>query len=343
MSNPPVPSLHFAIDDPTKVGAARRFASMLAADLGFDETLIGRAALVVTEAATNLLKHAGGGELIVQPAPGGPARGMEVLALDKGPGMRDLDTCLADGFSTAGSSGAGLGAIVRLSAELAIHSAPGRSTALMARIAPMEHSPGKPGRLDFGVVNVPYPGETFCGDSWGVADDGTGFSAMVVDGLGHGPQAAEAAKAATAVFHAQADRPPAEILRSVHDALRSTRGAAMAIASVAAGANEVRFAGVGNVAAVLLNPGSDNVTHMVSRNGTLGHTVFKAQEFSYPWARDLLLVMNSDGLGSHWRLDRHSGLLAKHPTLIAGVLYRDFKRGRDDVTVLVGRERERGR
>jgi hypothetical protein len=66
----------------------------------------------------------------------------------------------------------------------------------------------------------------------------------------------------------------------------------------------------------------------------------KVQEFSYPWARDLLLIMNSDGLTSHWHLERHAGLMFKVPALIASVLYRDFSRGRDDLTVLVARERE---
>jgi hypothetical protein len=80
---------------------------------------------------------------------------------------------------------------------------------------------------------------------------------------------------------------------------------------------------------------------MVSYNGTVGHEVRKIQEFTYQWPQQGLLVMHSDGLKTQWRLDRYPGLMHKHPSLIAGVLYRDFNRGRDDVTVLVAREEER--
>jgi hypothetical protein len=51
-----------------------------------------------------------------------------------------------------------------------------------------------------------------------------------------------------------------------------------------------------------------------------------------------LLVMHSDGLATHWNLDQYPGLVGRRPSLIAGVLYRDFARGRDDVTVVVAKK-----
>jgi hypothetical protein len=77
---------------------------------------------------------------------------------------------------------------------------------------------------------------------------------------------------------------------------------------------------------------------MVSYNGTVGHEVRKIQEFTYQWHPEAILLLHSDGLGTQWRLERYAGLMYKHPSLIAGVLYRDFHRVRDDVTVLVARE-----
>lgn len=74
---------------------------------------------------------------------------------------------------------------------------------------------------------------------------------------------------------------------------------------------------------------------MISHNGTVGHTMRKVQEFVYPWVAGSLLVMHSDGLGTQWRIDDRAGLRDEHPQLIAGVLYRDFKRGRDDATIVV--------
>jgi hypothetical protein len=294
----------------------------------------------VTEAATNLFKHAVGGVLILRELEHGPGRGLELLALDRGPGMPDLGRCLVDGYSTAGSPGNGLGAMARLSSSLDIHTQPGVGSALTARLWAVP----PPGRrehpdLEWGVVSDPVAGEEACGDSWGV-EVGQGHAlVLVVDGLGHGPQAAEASREAVRAFHARAALSPAEILRAAHEALRSTRGAAMAVASVDFDRREVRYCGVGNISGSILSPGEGRSLSMVSHNGIVGHTIRKVQEFTYPWAEGSLLIMYSDGLVSHWRLDRYAGLLTHHPALVAGVLYRDYRRERDDVTVLVARER----
>src|SRR4051794_24710081 len=93
-----------------QAGEARRRAATMASSLRLDETTAGRLALVVTECANNLWKHAHGGEILLNPL-GLEDPGVEVLALDKGPGMSDPARCFQDGYSTAGSPGTGLGAI----------------------------------------------------------------------------------------------------------------------------------------------------------------------------------------------------------------------------------------
>ena len=65
---------------------------------------------------------------------------------------------------------------------------------------------------------------------------------------------------------------------------------------------------------------------------------FLIQVFTAPWPAGALVLLHSDGLASHWTLDRYPGLSARYPTLVAGVLYRDHRRGRDDTTVVVARE-----
>jgi anti-sigma regulatory factor (Ser/Thr protein kinase) len=328
------------IAEPSQVGEARRVAAAMAQALGFDEPSRGRVALVVTEAATNLLKHAGGGELIAQSVGRGDGAALEVLALDKGPGMADVSRCLADGYSTAGSSGNGLGAIRRLSSTFDIDSAPGRGTALLARIGPPPAA-GRRAGPEVGAVCLPHPGEDACGDAWAVESVNGRTLAIVVDGLGHGPQAATAAQEALRAFRTHAARGPAEVIGQAHAALRSTRGAAMAVAEVDPGRRLLRFAGIGNVAGTVVGPGGPH--GLVSHNGTVGHAVRKVQEFEHEWGPGALLILHSDGVATHWRLDRYPGLIGRHPTLIAGVLYRDFRRGRDDATVLVLREEGGGR
>jgi anti-sigma regulatory factor (Ser/Thr protein kinase) len=335
------PSMAMTVDHPTKVGEARRRAAVVAGRLGFDETRGGRVALVVTEAASNLVKHAGQGELIVQGLTGQATTGwLEVLAMDRGPGMSDLGRCLVDGYSTAGSNGNGLGAISRLADGFAVHSTPGAGTVLRASVDSGRSAPGDRPPLELGVVSVAATGEEACGDDWAVLDrDGVSFI-LVVDGLGHGPAAAEAAAEAIAVFRASSTCEPVEMIAAAHAALRGTRGAALAIARLDPRRGQVRYAGVGNISGVILNRMGGRTTSMVSQNGTVGHAVRKVQAFDYPWLDGAPILLHTDGLGARWDLGRYPGLASQHPGLVAGVLYRDHRRDRDDATVVVASRRE---
>lgn len=326
----------FSVLDDTQVAAARRGAVSLAQSLGFGEDDAGRVAIVSTELATNLLKHGAGGELLVGAFEDRAGSGVECLALDRGPGMADVEACLRDGHSTAGSPGTGLGAVLRQSSTTEIYSRPGLGTAVLARLRPGRSWKSEPPPPAWsGAVSLPKAGEDACGDAWCVQSYPAGFTLMVADGLGHGPIAAEAAHAAVRVFLTSHGRPPGEILELMHAALRPTRGAAISIARLEAERGLVVFAGIGNVAGTLVAGAGER--RMVSHNGTIGHTAKRIQEFTYPFDEPPLVVLCSDGLGTSWSLDRYPGLRERHPSLIAGVLYRDHTRGRDDVTVLVAR------
>ncbi len=321
------------VTEPSQVAEARRAAAAVARGLHFDDTAGGSLAIVVTELAKNLLKHASGGEILVHPA--SDATGdIDVLALDKGPGIADVDRCLSDGYSTAGTAGTGLGSVGRLSVLLDVYSAPGIGTAVLSRVRPRTARPAPVHALATGVVCLPQRGELECGDAWATVSRERDATVLVCDGVGHGPSAALASRAAVGVFGEHGRVGPAETLGLIHAALRATRGAAAAIAHVDVAGGIVCYAGVGNVCGAILD---GRIRQMVSHNGTLGHQAPKIVEFTYPWSADALLVMHSDGLVSHWSLDRYPGLRMRDPSLIAGVLYRDFTRNRDDVTVLVAR------
>ena len=327
----------FVVRDESQVAEARRGAVAAAHALGFGEEDAGRVAIVASELATNLVKHGGGGELIVGAYDDRTGGGVECLALDKGPGMADVAASSRDGHSTAGSAGTGLGAIARGSHHHDIYSRPGLGTAILVRLEQGRPRDAKPSREPVsGAVNLPKPGEEACGDAWCAKAHGSGFTLMVADGLGHGPIAAEASRAAVRAFLADPARPPGAALERMHGALRPTRGAAAAVAHVDLARGSVVFAGIGNVAGVLVTE-NGATQRMVSHNGTVGHVARRVQEFAYPFQGSPLVVLCSDGLGTRWTLDAYPGLARRHPTLIAGVLYRDFNRGRDDVTVLVAR------
>lgn len=329
-----VSSTMLAVTESSQAGHARRTAAALAARLGFNEEAQGKVAIVVSEAAKNLVAHTKGvgGQILLRALHAGPHSGLEVLALDKGPGMADVDRCLRDGYSTAGTSGVGLGAMRRMSALFDIHSAPGVGTAVLAQL--WADKPPPASGVEVGAVCVPMPGEEVCGDSWAVDFKQGRLFVLVADGLGHGPEAARASRAAVVSFLEQGPLALVDLMRAAHQELRSTRGAAVALASVDGA--RLHFAGVGNIAAAVVSPG--DIQRLVSMNGTLGHQAHRMQQFSYAWDPGDTLVMCSDGLATQWRLDPYPGLLARHPSLVAGVLYRDFARGRDDATVLVVRE-----
>lgn len=323
------------VTDASDASQARLVARDLARAVGLDDTDAYRAAIVASELATNLAKYAQQGQLLLRAVADNGTSGVELLAIDRGPGIAVIDDALRDGQSTGGSSGTGLGAVRRLSEEFDIHST-ARGTTVLARIyAGRRAAAAAP--FNVGVVSVAVAAEEPCGDSWAVRLNGRTAGALVVDGLGHGLLAAEASRAAIDAWTPERHAGIAESLAAIHGAIRHTRGAAGAIVEIDREAQVMRFVGIGNIAAAILMV-DGRMRQAVSHNGTLGHEARTFREFAYPWYGDSLLVVHSDGLSSHWSLEAYPGLARRHPAIIAAVLYRDFSRVRDDVTVLVCRE-----
>lgn len=321
----------------SQIGEARRVASRLAAD--FNETQRGKIGIVATELATNLVRHAARGELHINRFFDDRTQSfvVEMIASDTGPGMPDVEQCMQDGFSTGGTAGQGLGAIRRLSSEFDVHSTPDVGTIVFARVAAAAappHARQNSGAV-WGAVSIAAPGEPVCGDSWRAILTDDQLSIVVVDGLGHGVLAAEAAGIACNTFESNPTAPPDALLHSMHKALTGSRGAAAAIASINTRRNVLTYAGVGNIAGSLVAP--DSSRGLLSHNGIVGSQMRKVQAFEYEWPAQGVLLMCSDGLQSRWNLQRYPGLIRKHPAVIAATLARDYKRGRDDLTVFVAR------
>lgn len=308
-------------------------AERMADEIGFTEVARGKLSIVVTEAATNLLKHAGGGQIILRCV---DSRGLEVLALDRGPGMRNVVECSRDGFSTAGSAGTGLGAISRLSSTSDIYSVEGAGTVLEAYCESGQQSAVLDRSWDFASIVSPMKGETACGDSAAVHETDSVVQIMVADGLGHGPLAAEAGNAAKTTFQEIRSGPP-RILEAMHHALRSTRGAAVAIAEIDPARGKLRYCGVGNIAGVIVT--GESTQHMVSLSGIVGHQTIRAREFEYSWTPYSTLIMHSDGISGRWQLSNYPALLGRRSSIVAGALFRDCRKQSDDASVMVGKQR----
>jgi anti-sigma regulatory factor (Ser/Thr protein kinase) len=322
------------IADHSHVADARRESNTIGKSLGYSEEDCGRAAIIVTELATNLSKHAGGGEILIGASPTSEGPCMDIVAIDKGPGMQ-VDACLADGFSTAGTRGTGLGASKRQATTFDAWSAPGFGTAVHARVCPGRTSYKAKQTIPWGAVIRPLAGEQACGDAIAVRESGDRFVALAADGLGHGTFAADAANLAVDAFRQARSFEAEDLAAGIHAALRATRGAAIGIMTVDLPGHISTFCGIGNIAASLNSLGQSK--KLTTLNGTAGLVARRIQGFQYPYARDTLLIMHSDGISGSWALEKYPGLAQAAPMLIASVLYRDFGKARDDASILVAR------
>jgi anti-sigma regulatory factor (Ser/Thr protein kinase) len=347
------------IEDSSQIPVARRAALEAGRSLQLDDETLARAEIVAVELARNILLH---GRTVTSES-GVPTRriqrpgelfvsstllggGIQIVAVDSGKGIPSVAQAMADGFSTAGTPGHGLGSVKRLSRSFdlysAIEPAAARGTVVSAVVGPeAAASPAWDGNA--AVLSTALPNETVNGDSWAAIERNGSMYFLVVDGLGHGMYAHEAANVAMKFFlRFVQSRPsgetisPAEVVTHLHGPMHATRGAALAVVRVESERRLATFCGVGNLSALLRAP-SGETRGMISHNGTVGHQMQKVQEFVHAWQPGSLLILHSDGIHTSWRLENTPGLARQASATIAGAIYREAWRGRDDATVLVAR------
>jgi anti-sigma regulatory factor (Ser/Thr protein kinase) len=315
------------VEDASAVPACRKAVQNMAERLRFPVSRIGQLAIAVTEAASNLHKHAEQGSLLLCVNRDGPQPGIDLVTIDAGPGVRDVTAALRDGHSTAGTLGVGLGAIQRLADFADLYSRPGRGTSLVARfrVGPPVSQPRWAGLIR------PITGETECGDAYGVVLADDTVTAVLCDGLGHGPLAAAAAAAGVAAVLDDPAGEPAALLERVHRRMSGTRGGAVGVVQV--GGQLARFAGLGNVAASIVSDGQRK--SMISIPGIAGVQARTIRQFEYDVPPGSAVIVHSDGVSSRWEAAALPALEARDPLLIAAVLLAEAGVHRDDAGVLV--------
>ena len=354
------------IKDETSVGVARRAVHRFASAADFTETELAELDIVAQEIATNAVRYAAdGGELHFTDSFSieSERRGsIELFYWDKGPGIYDLEAAMRDSYSTGGGLGGGFGAIRRLTDEFDIYSTvsppTGRltyadarrtthGTALLCRkraksFSTEKHNPKESAATDLarriGVWSRAIEGEEANGDAWFVRENQAGDQMLlaVVDGLGHGKGANEAACAALEVLEEWSGGEALdEIIHATHDALRSTRGAVLGLMLIDRAREQMHYAGVGNTSARVINAPAP--ARPVSSNGTLGARLGKVSVWTYAWSPETIVIMTTDGVSFSWDIAAYPGLLTKEAQMIAGVLMRDYGRASDDATILVAR------
>jgi anti-sigma regulatory factor (Ser/Thr protein kinase) len=327
-----------AVTDDSQVYGAAAAASAAALAAGLDPDDLATCELLATELATNLARHAVGGRLLVNVFGRGA---VQLVAIDRGPGIPDVAASLTDGFTTSSSLGAGLGACRRGASQFDLYSRVGQGTVALARVGPAAAQPAGP--VEVGGLISPHPHESAVGDGFGLAWDADRMTVGVVDGLGHGVKAAEARSTALDLLERQPALDSAGLLSEIDVGLRVTRGAAAAIAQIDGWSRRLSFAGMGNVTGRLFRPGADQA--LVSRPGILGvghgpqvaartrsHSVVSAE-----WQAPAALILHTDGITSRWDLADYPRADHHHPAILAALIWRDALRGDDDAAVVVVR------
>jgi anti-sigma regulatory factor (Ser/Thr protein kinase) len=320
------------VEDVSAVAACRHAALAMADRLGFPAARADQLALAVTEAASNLNKHAHQGSMLLCVNRDAEAPGIDLVTIDSGPGVKDVSAAMRDGHSTAGTLGIGLGAIKRLADFSDLYSVPGHGTALIARFWPEAARPAlpRPAIRCAGLIR-PITGETECGDAFGAALADDTMTAVLCDGLGHGPLAASASAAGVAAVLDDPAATPAALLERAHRRMSGTRGGAIGIVRIRGQA--AQFAGLGNIAASILS--ADGRKSMLSVPGIAGHQARTIRQFDYEVPPGAAVILHSDGISSRWEVAAVPGVQTRDPLLIAAVLLAEAGVHRDDAGVLV--------
>jgi anti-sigma regulatory factor (Ser/Thr protein kinase) len=323
------------VSHPSDRSIACQVARELAQALGFTPLQGEEIVLVVSELATNLLHHARAGTLVLRGIDAGERQGIQIESIDRGKGMADVELAIADGFSTSGSLGNGLGTVNRLMDELDITSqiGPDSGTHILCKRwrRPPERVEDCP--LEFGVATRPYPGQSLNGDTYTLKRWHQGALVAVIDGLGHGQYAHRAARTARDYVNRHYDQPLTELYRGVGRACRATRGVVMATARFDCRQNTFTFASIGNIEARLM--GSPTPVRFLLRRGILGNNAPRPAVTEHPWRPHFILVLHTDGLITHWQGDSFPQMGKASAPTIARELMHKLAKDNDDATVVV--------
>jgi hypothetical protein len=183
------------------------------------------------------------------------------------------------------------------------------------------------------VASRPYPGESRNGDGWAVQWHAGRCRIAVIDGLGHGPEAARATERAQAALADHPDLDPLAAVAQCHRALAGTRGAAMAIATVDPGERVLGFVGIGNVEAQLWQ---DGITKRPAPyRGIVGVQYRTLRQFDLQLASQWWLLLYTDGIRSSIDVNALADELRQDPQAAADAALARWGRATDDATVLV--------
>ncbi|GAB3707450.1 serine/threonine protein kinase [Spirosoma flavus] len=330
--------VRFLAADRSYLASIKKGINQLGIQAGFQPQRLSEIDLIAAEIATNLVKHAGGGEILVRCFQTSDNAGLELISIDNGPGMTDPAKMMQDGISTTNTLGHGLGSIHRLADQAQLYSLKGWGTILLARIykKPLVKFPTAKTSFEYRSVLVAKPGEAVCGDGCYVKQTGTHIKLFLGDGLGHGPDAYQVVQAAINAFRYCPDQLPADIVRHIHRSVNKTRGLVGSVVVYDTQSRHWNWCGVGNIATRISSATFSK--NFLSYNGIIGMNLPGAMNnHLLPIERGQLLIMCSDGIQSRWDISRYTSISRYDLSILAAAIYKDYSRQTDDTSVFVGR------
>lgn len=320
------------VEEASAVAEARRRSRRTANALGFNSTKVEHVAIVATEIAQNILRHGGGGQMLVESFGAPSLERLHLLGLDNGPGITRVDRMVKDGETTKQSLGTGLGAIKRLSDRMDIDTS-SVGTVIAAEFRRKSVRAKTP--ADHAGLRIAYPGERRCGDATAVRSGDGVCLYLLCDGLGHGPNAAQAADNATQTFMTTQGSDPSEILMEIAEGLAGTRGAVGAVIGLDHSAKRLDYAAVGNISTLVWQ--DRKVQRLSVRDGLLGGRSATPHSETISLADDAVVIMHSDGLATMRGLTERVALMSRSAPVIATRLLAETERRRDDASIIVAR------
>jgi anti-sigma regulatory factor (Ser/Thr protein kinase) len=329
----------YQIEERSYVSYIKREIHGQVARAKFNESKVGEIDIIVSEITSNLIKHAGKGELLFRILENGESDlQFEIISIDGGPGMTDTARMMKDGVSTTNTLGQGLGAISRLSDLAQIYSMPGWGTILYSLVKSKEEKAfrSKDLSIDFRTLCIPKPREVVCGDGYRVRKTESVVMVFFGDGLGHGVHAKNAVDQAGDFFMECTEREPVDIIKQMHEHSRRTRGLVTSIAICNLKTNEWRICGVGNIFTRMYT--GIQFKNYMPYNGTVGLNLPSSMNSSvFPCEKNQHLIMCSDGIQTRWDLAKYPAILKYDNSILAATLYKDFSRRNDDASVLIAK------
>lgn len=330
--------VNYRVEERSFVSYVKREIHLEVIKAQFNEKQVASIDIIVSELTSNLIKHAGSGELLYRTTESESGPIFEIISIDRGPGMAEPDRMMVDGVSTSGTLGQGLGAISRLSTNSQIYTKRGVGTIVYSMVSSVTSKKNTPKKffVDVRALCVSKPRETVCGDGYGVAGDASLTKIFFGDGLGHGEHAKAAVDCAKDFFFTCDGMDPVDIIRGMHDKVRRTRGLVVAIAVFDKISSQLRVCGVGNIAVRLFNGLS--LKNYMSYNGTVGLNIPNSLKSSvFAVEKNQHLIMSSDGIRTRWNMAQYPSIFKYDNIILAAALYRDNSRGNDDASVLIAK------